>query len=238
MIKGKTVLGVIVARGGSKGLLRKNLCDLGGRPLVAWSVAAAHDSAYLDRTILSSEDGAIIAAARAAGCDVPFVRPSALSEDDSSIYDVLFHALDTLQGAYSYIVLLQATSPLRTGADIDACIEMCTLHGAPACISVTTPSKSPYWMHRLDESGRLHRLLDTHADRRQNLPAVVVPNGAVYVAEVDWLQEKQTFFDKDTRAIVMPPERSIDIDGALDLMLARAILTQCPQFSEPEGDKT
>jgi len=222
MLDGGKVLAVIAGRGGSKGLPRKNVLPVDGQPMIAWSVAAAQGASLVDRTILSSDDPDIIAAARAAGCEVPFVRPPELASDQASIYDVLFHALDHVGETFAWVVLLQATSPLRTSADIDATLSLCADGRAPAAISVCPPSKSPYWMYSLDDSGHLHRLLDPPAAdaRRQDLPETVVPNGAVYVARTDWLRKTRNFVELQTRAYVMPPERSVDVDSRLDWLLA------------------
>lgn len=226
MIGGKTVLAVIAARGGSKGLPGKNLADLDGRPVVAWSVAAGKGARHVDRLILSSDDRAIIAAARKAGCETPFKRPARLATDKTSIYDVLFHALDAVDESYDYVVLLQATSPLRAGRDIDDCVALCWRSGAPAVVSVSLAAKPPQWMYELDAKGHLRPILkDRHAvGRRQELSPVYHPNGAVYVARTDWLRKHRAFVGPRTRAYVMPAERSIDIDTHVDLLLARALV--------------
>lgn len=227
MTPGSRVLGVIAARGGSKGLPGKNLADLGGRPLVAWSVAAALGARELDRAILSSDDAGIIAAARAAGCDVPFIRPPELATDTAGIEDVLFHALDALGEPFEWIVLLQATSPLRTAEDIDVGIRKCRAASAPALVAVCESAKSPHWMFELAEDGRMIPFMPqpVKASRRQLLPKVYHANGALYVARVDWLRANRSFYGADTLTYVMPRERSVDIDTALDLAVARTFVT-------------
>jgi len=219
------VLAVICARGGSKGLPRKNVLDLNGMPVIAWSVEAAHQARLVERTVLSTDDAEIIAAAKAADCDVPFVRPPELATDTASIYDALFHALDQLGGNFDHVVLLQATSPLRTGSDIDACIELCAATKAPAVVSVTKAAKPPHWMYTVTTDGTLAPAMPKaeEIDRRQEAPDFVVPNGAVYVADIAWLRARRNFISPETRAYLMPPERSIDIDAYLDLVTARAV---------------
>jgi N-acylneuraminate cytidylyltransferase len=226
MLDNKTVLAVIAARGGSKGLPGKNLAEAVGKPVIAWSIESAKQSQYIDRLILSSDDADIISVAESWGCEAPFVRPKELAGDTAKIEDALIHALDAVQEEYDYLVLLQATSPLRAAEDIDSCLEMCRKTGAPACVSVTLPDKSPYWMYRVAEDGRMQRLLDDGAEysRRQDLPPVYAINGAVYVAEVPWFKEYRGFVGAETRAHVMPPERSVDIDERRDLLLLRALL--------------
>ena len=155
MIGNKKVLAVIATRGGSKGMPGKNIALLGGKPLVAWSVQAAHNSKLIDRTILSSEYGDIIAAARAAGCDIPFVRPATRATEDSSTADVILHALDALKEHYDYAVLLQATSPLRIAADIDGYIRACDSVNAPSAVTLTASDKNPRWMFTLGPNSQL-----------------------------------------------------------------------------------
>ncbi len=217
MINGGKVLAVIAARGGSKGLPGKNIRPVAGRPLIAWSIAAAQASQSIDRTVLSSDDDAIMQAARACGCDVPYRRPAHLASDDATSISVLLHALDELPG-FEYVVLLQATSPLRTAADIDAACAQLAHSGAPACVSVCLAEQSPYWMYRLGPGQTLQALLETPpgATRRQDLPAVYTLNGAVYVARTDWLRQTRSFISPQTVAQVMPAARSIDIDTLED----------------------
>jgi N-acylneuraminate cytidylyltransferase len=204
----------------------KNLRDLGGKPLLAWSVAAAKASRYLDRTILSTDDEAIMAAGRAAGCEVPFRRPAALATDEAGSIEVVIHALDAVGQGYDIVVLLQPTSPLRAAADIDSCLDRMIAAGAPCSVSVSPAAHPPYWFFRLDGSGRLIRLIESPAGakRRQDLPETVMVNGAVYAADIAWLRRVRDFVTPETVAYVMPAERSVDIDTPLDLALARAIL--------------
>lgn len=220
MIRDKRVLAVIPARGGSKGIPQKNLRLLGDKPLIAWTIETAKQSTYIDRLIVSSDDPQIIQTAHQWDCEAPFVRPAELAQDSTPGMDPVLHALEQLPG-YDYVVLLQPTSPLRSTGDIDACIDLCAA-GAPACVSVTLPGKSPYWMYTLSGAGEMQPLLpgDHTAVRRQDLPAAYALNGAVYVAEVPWLQRQRGFIAKGTKAYVMPAERSIDIDAPLDLAIA------------------
>lgn len=225
MFQDKTFLGVIPARGGSKGLPRKNILPLGGKPLLAWSIESARASALLDRTILSSEDPEIMDVARAWGCDVPFARPLELAADDTPGVAPVLHALQALPERYDYVVLLQPTSPLRQARDIDGCIRACIESGAPACASVTPAATPPEHFRRMDATGRLSPLLDDQgAVRRQDYPAAYLLNGAVYVARADFLLQAKTFFTPDTIGYIMPPERSPDIDSALDFAFCETLI--------------
>ena len=212
MIEEKSILAIIPARGGSKGVTRKNIRAVAGKPLIAWTIEEAKKSQYIDRLILSSEDAEIIEVAKSYGCEVPFVRPKELAQDHTSGIDPVLHAL-TLFPQYEYVVLLQPTSPLRSVKDIDNCIEQCIYKKAYSCVSVTQPDKSPYWMYVLDEN-----------NRRQELPEVYALNGAVYVAQSDLLYQKKTFVTMDSVAYCMPKERSLDIDTELDLQLAEYLM--------------
>lgn len=213
---GKRVIAVITARGGSKGLPRKNVLPAGGRPLIAWTIGAAQASQAVDHVVLSSDDDEIMEAAAAWGCAVPFRRPAGLASDTATSIDVLMHALDQLPG-YEYVVLLQPTSPLRTAADIDAAFALLQSHGAPSCVSVCEAEQSPYWMFRLGAGDVLAPLLpDPGASRRQDLPPVYVLNGAIYIARIDWLRATRSFLGEGCIAYRMPAERSVDIDDAAD----------------------
>ncbi|RCK79776.1 MAG: N-Acetylneuraminate cytidylyltransferase [Candidatus Ozemobacter sibiricus] len=226
MIEGQRVLAVIPARGGSKGIPRKNLRVIAGRSLLEWTWRAAQGSAFLDRTILSSEDPEIIAAMRALGGDVPFVRPAELAADTTPGIDPLLHALDAVPERYDLVVLLQPTSPLRTAADIDGAIRLCVERGAPACVSVGPVGKSPHWTYRLHEDARLSPILPPieGAARRQDLPAYVTLNGAVYVARTDWIKQTRRFVAPETVAFLMSRESSVDVDDEIDLLVCQELL--------------
>lgn len=231
MLGNRSVLGIIPARGGSKGLPRKNILPMLGKPTLAWTIEAARASRLLDRLILSSEDPEIMAVAREWGCDVPFVRPMALAADDTPGIAPVLHALQALPERYDYVVLLQPTSPLRTAGDIDGCIEACVASGAPACVSISPASTPPEHFRRMDAQGHLHPLLDDEgADRRQDYPRAYVLNGAVYVARSDFLLQAKTFFTPETIGYIMPAERSPDIDSGMDFIVCEALL----QLREPD----
>jgi N-acylneuraminate cytidylyltransferase len=160
MIDNHSVLGVILARGGSKGLPRKNVRDLAGKPPIAWTIEAGQEAEYLDRLILSSDDDEIMAVAKEYGCEVPFRGPDVLAEDDTSSMDALLHALDQVE-TYDYVVLLQPTSPLRTADDIDSTIARCHQNGGTACVTVIETDKPPQWRSR-----RRHARHFQHGSRR------------------------------------------------------------------------
>ena len=225
MIGQKKVLAIIPARGGSKGIPRKNIRDVAGKPLIAWTIAAAKKSKYIDRVILTSEDEEIINVAKSFGCEVPFVRPAELSQDDTSGMEPILHAMEKVTG-YDIIVLLQVTSPLRLSEDIDGCIEECEARDGQACVTVSLVQENPYWMYQLDSNKTMHPLITQteKIHRRQDMPSIYIINGAVYAAQAQWLQQHKTFVTKETAGYVMPLERSIDIDTEIDLQLASQFL--------------
>jgi CMP-N,N'-diacetyllegionaminic acid synthase len=225
MIGDQKVAAVIVGRGGSKGLPGKNLADLGGRPLIAWSVAAALGAKCVDVVAASSDDDGILDVALQSGCEQVIMRPGDLATDTASVHDTLIHALDALNWFDGYVVLLQATSPLRTAADIDDCIEICFEADAPSAVTVSAVSKPPQWMFKLDATRKLERLVeDDGAYRRQDTEPIYALNGAVYVARTEWYRRNRNFIDDRTVAGIMPAERSVDIDTEMDLTLARALV--------------
>lgn len=226
VIEGRSVLAVVTARGGSKGLPGKNLRPLAGRPLIGWTIAAAQAAAAVDRLILSSDDPDIIAAAQALGCEAPFRRSPALSGDAAGSVEVVLDALDRTPG-FEVVVLLQPTSPLRTAADIDGALARMATTGAPACVSVSEAPVHPWLAYGQDAQGRIDPFGSPPAGaslRRQDLPPAWVLNGAVYAAEVDWLRRERSFLKAGETAIwSMPPERSIDIDTLDDFEAAERL---------------
>ncbi len=225
MINGQSVVALVTARGGSKGVRRKNLREIAGKSLVVRAIEAAQGAETVDRVVLSSEDPEIIAAAIACGCDTPFVRPASLASDDSTTMDVVRHALQVLPERYDYLVVLQPTSPLRIAEDIDGAVTLCSATGAPACVSVSAPDHPPYWAFTRDKNGKLSPVIaDGPAyGRRQDLPPTLMLNGAVYVARCDWIIGQQEFTSAETVGYVMPKERAVDVDDELDLVIAEAL---------------
>lgn len=227
------VLGVIPARGGSKGVPGKNVALVGGKPLIVWTIETARAARTLDRLVVSTDSPAIADVAAAHGAETPFLRPSELAKDDTPGIDPILHAVRWLEEREGYrpdiVVALQPTSPLRTAADIDAAVALCGSHEVEAVVSVTPAGQHPYWMKRIDEWGYLHDLDSLEPTgsvlRRQDLPLVYALNGAIYLARRDLLLRRRTWYGDRTRAYVMPPGRSLDIDTPWDLHLADLLLS-------------
>jgi CMP-N,N'-diacetyllegionaminic acid synthase len=237
MIRSDTVLALIPARGGSKGVPRKNVRVIGGKPMIAWTIEAARGSRYIDRLVLSSDDQGIIDVAVKCGCEAPFVRPAELASDEADSMAVIRHALGTLPVQFDYVVLLQPTSPMRRAEDIDGAIERCVTRGAPACVSVCEADKSPFWMLRLDSEGIVHPFFPAEQipHRRQDGPTVFVLNGAVYVARTQHLRQGGSFLAPGAVGYPMPKERSVDIDTELDVAIVDFLLNRATRNAcQPE----
>ena len=226
MGKSLKTLALIPARGGSKGIPRKNIKPIAGKPLIAWAIEAAFRSQLLQAVVVSTEDERIAEVARQWGAQVPFLRPPDLAQDDTPGIDPVLHALEQLP-EFDAVLLLQPTSPLRTTEDIDTCIRLAQHTQASSVVSVSEPETHPYWTYRLGTDQRLQTLIDVPPiSRRQELPPVYAMNGALYYARVDWLRRHRTFVTSETVAYVMPPERSVDVDTLLDWKLAELLLQE------------
>lgn len=219
------VLGVICARGGSRGLPSKNILDIGGKPLIAWSVAAAASARLLDRTIVSTDDAHIADVARDAGADVPFLRPARLATDTAKVTDALIHAVRAVETRPTITVLLQATSPFRTGADIDATIQALIDSGASSAVTFTEVAKAPDMFVTIDAHQQVHPAdPDGLLKRRQDQRRVYAPNGLCYAVRTEYLLETGQVYGPDTVGVIIPSERALDIDSAYDLEIARGLV--------------
>lgn len=225
MYKGKRILALITARGGSKGIPNKNIHDFNGKPLLCWTIEAANASQYIDHTILSTDSDKIAKVATSSGCDVPFLRPAELATDESSSMDVIMHALETLDQHFDYLLLLQPTSPLRTSHHIDQIIENCIDSDVPMMISVTEVKKHPDYFYELDSEGRLKGLNgDKMQRRRQDMHRLYEHNGALYFSHIGFLKEKRSYTCPEARAFIMDSYSSVDIDDETDLEYAQFLM--------------
>ncbi len=227
MIKNKKILAIIPARAGSKRLPGKNILELVGKPLIAWSIEAGLGSKYIDKLIVSTDSKKIASIAKKRDAEVPFMRPKVLSSDTATSYDVVEHALKRYKDSFDLIILLQPTSPLRTSGDIDAALELFMKKKASAVVSVCETEHSPLLCNVLPKDMSMNRFLKTNLKktRSQELPTYYRINGGIYIADVKkFLKEKTFFLSKKIYAYVMPKERSVDIDSAFDLILTKALL--------------
>lgn len=225
MYQSKKILALITARGGSKGIPGKNVIDLGGRPLIAWTIEAGLASKYIDRLILSSDDERIIAIAEKHGCEVPFVRPKALAKDETGSMEVILHALELVDEDFDYLVLLQPTSPFRTSSHIDRSIEFIMEKKAPMVVSVSKTKKSPTLMFYRNDDLTLKPVVEgTSTYRRQDARTAYEYNGAIYIAKIDYLKSVKSYKTPDVLGLELESFKDIDIDDPADLDYARYIV--------------
>ena len=228
MIGNKKLLAIIPARGGSKRLPRKNILDLGGKPLIAWTIEAAKKSKHIDEIIVSTEDKEIVEICKRFSLDVPFLREEELAADGVSSVAVVLDVLSKLKllrnSYYDYIILLQPTSPLRTEKDIDGAVKLLINKKCNGVISVCEVKHSPLWYNKLPKNNSLSGFLDKSIvnKRSQDLEKYYRLNGAIYLLKSNVIKEKKTFMLEDScYAYRMSEENSIDIDDKIDLDLAR-----------------
>ena len=233
----KNILAIIPARGGSKGIPNKNIANLAGKPLLAHTIQAAQKSKLITRLIVSTDSEKIAGVARKYGAEVPFLRPKKLANDKSPMVPVVQHAINFLEKKgnekFDYIVLLQPTSPLKTTNDIDSAIKMLIRTNADNVYSMTKLTQNTYHPLRVKRIAKNNRVMpfcsqsEIEGVQRQSLPVVYRRNGAIFAFSRDLIINKHSIFgtaQSDTRAYIMPNERSIDIDSEYDLVLAEHIL--------------
>lgn len=224
-------LGVIPARGGSKGIEKKNIREVAGRPLIAWTADQVEDAARLDKTIVSTDDPEIAAVAEDSGLEVPFMRPDELAQDTTAMEPTIAHAGQTMAERgfeADYVVCLQPTSPLRAGKDIDAAIELALDEDADAVVSLVETKHHPYWAMQMGDDGQVHPFMDLDETytRRQDLPPVYARNGAVFLSRPGLLAETHSWYAGETYGYTMPEERSLDLDTPWDLRVADLALRE------------
>lgn len=232
MYKGKRILGLIPARGGSKGIPRKNIINLCGKPLINYTIEAGKNSKYIDYLIVSTDDLEIADIARQAGADVPFIRPSELATDTAKTVDTVIHAINFLKTKELYfdtMVLLQPTQPLRDSNDIDLAIELYSKNSFISLASVSPVSDHPLLIRSID-SNRLHPLLSANSTcRRQDMPKYYRVNGCIYINNVFEINENTSFNDNPL-PYIMETSHSVDIDDEIDLVMAEFYINKHIEF--------
>ncbi len=219
---GPSIMGLITARGGSKGIPGKNLIPIMGRPLISYTIEAALESKVLERVIVTTDDAKIAEVSRQYGAETPFVRPANLSGDWDPSYPVVVHALEWMAENEDYLpdymMLMQPTSPLRIAEDIRNAVAIARDKDADGVISVYEPKQHPHWMFELAEDGRFADF-DPHErelTRRQSLSPQYMLNGSIYLVKRSVIMKQDNFYTPNTYALVMPRERSFDIDSLHD----------------------
>lgn len=224
---------MVPARGGSRGIPRKNVRPLAGRPLLWYTAAVAQESRLLSRVVLSSDDVEVMALGRQLGLDVPFARPAELATDAARSVDVVLHAVSWLateqRDEYDVIALLEPTSPLRTAEDIDGPLTRLLEEGADAVATVTRVVAPHPMKMQIVEGGRLRPLMPgfwRDGVSRQALPPVFAFNGALYAIRREVLERSRTLLPPDTLAYEIPAERAVNLDSPLDWTLAEGLLAR------------
>ena len=229
----KNILCIIPARGGSKRIPRKNIVELCGKPMLAYTIEAAEQSKLFDRVIVSTEDDEIAAVAEKYGAYVE-KRNKELATDKATVLDVCLDLLEKYENegqSFDYICILLPTSPLRTGDDLVNAFKKFEESDGNALMAVTTYAISPFWALKEDNGFLVPYFGEKYMVRSQDLPEVFVDNGAVYVFKIDTLKQERRFFCSKLVPFEMPRERSIDVDEKVDLELAEFFL------SKKEGGK-
>jgi CMP-N-acetylneuraminic acid synthetase len=227
------ILGLIPARGGSKGIPQKNIVLCAGKPLLAYSVEAALSSVYINRVLISTDDAKIAEIAQNHGAEAPFLRPDHLAQDETPALPVIQHAVTRLAAQFDWhaaiIVYLQPTSPLRRAEHIDAAIQILLDHQADTVVSVT---EVPHQFHPLSvlqhtPNGLMPFLAGEEAPlRRQDKPVLYARNGpAVLAMTRQTVMEQNTLYGQKTLPYIMQAQDSLDIDTPFDLKLAECLLS-------------
>ncbi len=229
MIYNKKVLCIIPARGGSKGIPRKNIIEIDGKPLVAYSIECAKESRYIDSVVVSTDDEEIAAVSKAWGAEVPFLRPKELAHDTSKTIEAVLFTVDELQKRtciFDILVLLQPTQPLRTAVQVDEAIRL-FMEKQEDVVSLSAVSEHPVLMRKLDETTQnVKPLLSQNSTvRRQDMETFFIVNGAIYVNGIHNLS-KDTSFNDNPIGYVMNESVTVDIDDELDLMWARFLMNK------------
>jgi CMP-N,N'-diacetyllegionaminic acid synthase len=235
MIDGRRVLAVVPARAGSKGLPAKNLRMLAGKPLVAWPVCAARASTLVDRVIVSTDDAAIAAAASTHGADVPFLRPAELASDTASSMQVIRHALEALANdadKYDYVVMLEPTSPMTRGIDIDQALQRLSKQRADADAIVgisRVEAAHPEYDVLIDSLGliRPYAAADfSKLRRRQEIAELYFLEGSLYISDAQVFLSRGSFYHERTLGYEVPRWQSLEVDEEMDLVCIEALLTK------------
>ena len=224
----KKILSIIPARGGSKGLPRKNIADLAGKPLIAWTIEASLNSKYITKTMVSSDDKEILDISVEYGAEI-IKRPENLASDDATSESVVKHAIDCLEATgevFYIVVLLQPTSPLRNSKDIDKAFEIMFDSDAAAVISTCEFDNKILKTFMKNSNGFLESVSDKKYPfmKRQDLPLVYMSNGAIYIIRIGAFKEKNSFITNRTLGYLMSNSRSADVDSSHDLEFCKSLL--------------
>lgn len=222
------IFAIIPARGGSKGIAGKNIKALNGEPLICYTIREALKSSYINGVFVSTDDPLIVKISKKCGAEI-IERPGEIARDESPIINAILHTIDSIKISSDddIIILLQPTSPLRNVDDIDAALEMFMKINCDSVISMCEVEHSPYWCFRYEDD-KLKPLFGNEylKMRRQELPVVYRPNGAIFISSIANLYWNNSFYCDKIVPYIMPPERSIDIDEDIDFKLAELLIQE------------
>jgi N-acylneuraminate cytidylyltransferase/CMP-N,N'-diacetyllegionaminic acid synthase len=231
MLNGKTFLAIIPARGGSKGLPRKNVKMICGKPLIAWTIEAGLKSKYLDEVMVSTDYRNIADVAKEFGANIPFLRPHYLANDTATSFKVIEHTIDfyrkELNQEFDYVVLLEPTSPLRVTDDIDTAIEMLMNSTAESIVGICrTEDQNPAFLTHKNKNNFIscYEEKEIKVLRRQDISDVYFFEGTIYISEKNALLKKKTFYHNKTIGYEVPKYKSLEIDDIYDFVMVDAIM--------------
>ena len=226
----QNILGIIPARGGSKGIYKKNIKLLNGKPLIWYTFSAALSSRLLTRTIVSSDDDDILRVCKELGMDIPFKRPADLGRDDTPTLPVILHAIESLEKIgehYDAVCLLQPTTPLRSPNLIDNAIKLFLEKKADSLITVrmVPPEYNPHWAFELDKDHFLHISTgeETIIPRRQELPNAYIRDGALYITKVEIIKHRNSVYGRSIAYIEHNHKHHVNLDNIADWEKAKKI---------------
>ena len=225
------ILGLIPARGDSKGIVDKNIVNLAGKPLIYYTIQQAVKVNLFERVFVSTDSEKIKTVCESIGLEVPFLRSKHLAQDNTRTIDVVIDLLESLKESYNeeydYVCLLQPTSPLRSVQDIKNCIEIIRAKKEGSVISISLINEPHPYKMQVIENGLIYPFLkgSDSSTPRQELPAVYELNGAVFLTDVETIMEKRSFFGEKCYPYIMPAERSVDINSDLDLAFATMLIS-------------
>ncbi|WP_252179572.1 acylneuraminate cytidylyltransferase family protein [Endozoicomonas sp. 4G] len=231
----KRCVAFIFARGGSKGLPRKNIRLMNGTPLIGYSILIAKKCPSIDQVIVSTDDEEIADIARQYGAEVPFIRPSNLADDKSSELSAWKHAVAAyttiFDTNFDIFVSLPPTSPLRSVDDIEACIDLYHVEQSDIVVTVKEAARSPFFNMVAKNSNGLCELVNkapdgTRCTRRQDAPVVYDMTTVAYVCAPEFITKSQSIFDGKMKSVLIPDERAVDIDTELDFKFAEFLMSQ------------
>ncbi len=227
----KEILAIIPARGGSKGVPRKNVRELNGKPLIGYTIESAKKSNKVSRVVVTTEDTEIATVSREYKAEVPYLRPDELSQDNSPTMECVLHMLDYLEKTEGYVsdyvLLLQCTSPLRNHSHINEAIDKLLNSDYDSIVSVCEAEVNPYWAN-IFEGDKLKYFIEEgrKITRRQELPNVYRMNGAIYLIKTEVLKKQKTFEPEEVMGYIMDSYSSVDIDTEMDFKIAEAIIKE------------